>query len=99
MKYLVNCVLLIVVNKPLLSILPGNKSIVESSLVVLQCLVNASDPINIIWFYNNRLVKGSSEELILSNIQRNQSGAYRCNINNSFGSSNSLSMNLVVDCK
>jgi len=96
---LVNYFLFSVVKKPSISILPQNKSIIESSLVVLRCIVNTSDPVNITWFFNNKPLQTNSEELLLTNVQRKQAGAYSCIIKNSFGSSSSLSLNVMINCK
>ena len=75
-------------------------SAIEGSNVNLQCTATGNPPPNITWIWQDTGdVIGNIEQLILFDVQRNQTGFYQCRAWNGIGNSSISTCHLDVFCK
>lgn len=81
-------------------------SVLNNTVTHLNCSARGNPPPSILWLHNGELITSNDRIFVLDNgslviesVRMTDSGMYRCYANNSFGSLESDSALLMVDCK
>jgi len=75
-----------------------NKTVTEGDIVTLSCNASGASPLMVSWIKVGSLTRTYGNELVLANINRNETGEYRCEASNECGNA-SETVAIEVQCK
>ena len=91
---------LLFTDAPLVSVSPAAPSYVEGDTVEVTCAVDSEPLASVLWYRAGSGHIMSRQPLLrLDQVTREQAGEYVCSANNSVGTSQPDSVNIVVQCK
>ena len=82
---------------PAMVVQPTNEAVVVGSTATLSVVASGTSPLAYQWLFNGLiLTNATNSDLVISNAQVSDSGRYRANVSNPFGSARSITVTLQV---
>ena len=60
----------------------SSSDIIEGSSILLNCVARGSGVLQFTWYHNNKVLTNPNNTLFLKNISRQDSGMYKCAVDN-----------------